>query len=383
MNSLVTIEEYDKSYQAQVAVLALEQAGIHCYLQDETIVAMDWFIASAVGGIKLQVSMDDADQARNILAEIRNSQRDREQQNQDQWVALRCGRCKKPVAFSGESFGRVENCPKCGKFVDVPDTSDPTLGVDLIEKTIGEAKGQADSSYQGIGNRKYLLGEIFLVLCIAYFRDLYLAVSTYLSFFWMEVNEGDQLLTESASGQYEYGYDALWRRSLFVIICMVPILLLNGLKRNERVLSAVRIGEGLLVGVGLGLVAFSFYWLIWSWQVVPEWENAHEPPWSNEGSVVAWFAVLFPALIANSIAEELVMRAYLIDRLERLLGSCWAAVLISAMMFGSYHIYQGVLGGFSASLMGLCFGFYFALCRRLFPLVVGHTVGSLLCILVF
>ena len=64
MNSLVTIEEYDKSYLAQVAVLALEQAGIQCFLQNETIVAMDWFMANAVGGIRLQVAAHDPDRDR-------------------------------------------------------------------------------------------------------------------------------------------------------------------------------------------------------------------------------------------------------------------------------------------------------------------------------
>ena len=64
MNSLVTIEEYDKSYLAQVAVVALEQAGIQCFLQNETIVAMDWFAANAVGGIRLQVAAHDPDRDR-------------------------------------------------------------------------------------------------------------------------------------------------------------------------------------------------------------------------------------------------------------------------------------------------------------------------------
>ena len=64
MNSLVSIEEYDKSYLAQVAVVALEQAGIQCFLQNETIVAMDWFMANAVGGIRIQVASHDPDRDR-------------------------------------------------------------------------------------------------------------------------------------------------------------------------------------------------------------------------------------------------------------------------------------------------------------------------------
>ena len=77
MNSLVTIEEYDKSYLAHAAVLALEQAGIQCFLQNETIVAMDWFMANAVGGIRLQVAAHDAEKAMQILAEIRQQKNER------------------------------------------------------------------------------------------------------------------------------------------------------------------------------------------------------------------------------------------------------------------------------------------------------------------
>ncbi len=135
MHSLVTIEEFDKSHIAQVAVLALEQAGIQCFLQNETIVAMDWFMANAVGGIKLQVAAQDATRAHSILAEIRENKFEREESLKDKWVTFRCSNCKNPIAFSGLSLGRVESCPKCGKYVDVPVESDPTLSDEIIQKT--------------------------------------------------------------------------------------------------------------------------------------------------------------------------------------------------------------------------------------------------------
>lgn len=135
MNSLVTIEEFDKSHVAQVAVLALEQAGIQCFLQNETIVAMDWFMANAVGGIKLQVAAQDATRALGILSEIREHKIEREESLKDTWVTFRCSNCKNPIAFSGLSLGRVESCPKCGKYVDVPLESDPTLSDEIIQKT--------------------------------------------------------------------------------------------------------------------------------------------------------------------------------------------------------------------------------------------------------
>lgn len=84
-------------------------------------------------------------------------------------------------------------------------------------------------------------------------------------------------------------------------------------------------------------------------------------------------------MIANSFAEELVMRAYLMDRLYRLLGSKFLAVGLSAVMFGSYHLYQGFWLGFvGASLTGIILGYYFIGTRRIFSLVFAHTAYNLI-----
>jgi len=87
-----------------------------------------------------------------------------------------------------------------------------------------------------------------------------------------------------------------------------------------------------------------------------------------------WFAF---AIIANSVAEELVMRAILIDRLQKLFGKTWIAILVPALLFGSYHIYQGVTGLVCATLMGVVFGIHYARYCRLLPLVIAHTICSI------
>lgn len=81
--------------------------------------------------------------------------------------------------------------------------------------------------------------------------------------------------------------------------------------------------------------------------------------------------------IANGFAEELVMRGYLIPRFEQLLGSSIKAVLLTAVLFGSYHLYQGVLGAGSALVFGLVYGAIFCWSRRLWPLVAAHTFSNL------
>ena len=72
---LVTIATYDKTTEADVAKVYLEFSGISVYLIDYHMVGLDWLRASALGGIKLQVSEKDVDYAMSMLDKLpRNRQ---------------------------------------------------------------------------------------------------------------------------------------------------------------------------------------------------------------------------------------------------------------------------------------------------------------------
>lgn len=60
---LVTIATFDLAPQARMAQNALRAAGIDAAVSDETVVAMEWLLAAAVGGIKVQVREEDAERA--------------------------------------------------------------------------------------------------------------------------------------------------------------------------------------------------------------------------------------------------------------------------------------------------------------------------------
>ncbi|MBF6102129.1 CPBP family intramembrane metalloprotease [Nocardia cyriacigeorgica] len=85
-----------------------------------------------------------------------------------------------------------------------------------------------------------------------------------------------------------------------------------------------------------------------------------------------------PALIlsacANSAAEEIIVVAYLITRLRALGWSDNRSLLASALLRGSYHLYQGLGGGLGNIVMGLIFGRYWQRTGRLWPLVIAHAV---------
>jgi membrane protease YdiL (CAAX protease family) len=86
------------------------------------------------------------------------------------------------------------------------------------------------------------------------------------------------------------------------------------------------------------------------------------------------FFALLALAISVGLAEELVSRGYLIPRLERLLRRTWAAVLISAVVFAMCHWSRGIFSVWNAFLVGLVYGVAFAWSRRLWPVVIAHSV---------
>ncbi|MGH3912696.1 MAG: CPBP family intramembrane glutamic endopeptidase [Pseudonocardiaceae bacterium] len=84
--------------------------------------------------------------------------------------------------------------------------------------------------------------------------------------------------------------------------------------------------------------------------------------------------VLLASAVANALAEELLVVGYLITRLRQLGWGAGAALLASAVLRGSYHLYQG-FGGFVGNLvMGIVFGWVWQRTHRLWALVIGHAL---------
>jgi hypothetical protein len=63
----ITIATFWQSTQAHIARLKLESEEIDCIIVDENLIAMDWLLANAAGGIKLQVPEEQAARAFQLL----------------------------------------------------------------------------------------------------------------------------------------------------------------------------------------------------------------------------------------------------------------------------------------------------------------------------
>ena len=90
---------------------------------------------------------------------------------------------------------------------------------------------------------------------------------------------------------------------------------------------------------------------------------------------VWWRApVLILAAIENGFLEEVLVVGYLLTRLDQLKVPPAIAVAISAVLRGSYHLYQGFGGFLGNAAMGVVFALVFRKTRRLWPLVIAHAL---------
>lgn len=102
------------------------------------------------------------------------------------------------------------------------------------------------------------------------------------------------------------------------------------------------------------------------------------------------FFLLISLLIAWTIAafgEEMVYRGYLMNRVSFLFGetrTAWVmALIITSVLFGLVHLYQGTSGMITTGFSGLVFGIaYLANGRNLWEPIIAHgvydTIGFLL-----
>lgn len=88
-----------------------------------------------------------------------------------------------------------------------------------------------------------------------------------------------------------------------------------------------------------------------------------------------WRLVTYVLLAAgNAVAEEVVVVGYLMTRLRQLGVGRGGTIAASALLRGSYHLYQGFGAGLGNVVMGVIFGAAYERWRRLWPLVIAHFV---------
>ncbi len=135
------------------------------------------------------------------------------------------------------------------------------------------------------------------------------------------------------------------------------------LTRPRRDLAA-----GLALAIGLGAPGLGVYLLGrelgLTVNVVPTPVDSH------------WWTI--PILVLSAfraaVSEEVIVVGYLFTRLRQLGWSRWTIIISSAVLRGSYHLYQGIGPFFGNVAFGIVFGWCYARWGRIMPLVIAHWI---------
>jgi membrane protease YdiL (CAAX protease family) len=84
--------------------------------------------------------------------------------------------------------------------------------------------------------------------------------------------------------------------------------------------------------------------------------------------------VLILSALQNAILEEVVVVGYLMTRLRQIGWDIRMTILTSAVLRGSYHLYQGFGPALGNAVMGALFGYWFHRTKRVLPLIIAHTI---------
>ena len=87
-----------------------------------------------------------------------------------------------------------------------------------------------------------------------------------------------------------------------------------------------------------------------------------------------WWSVpvLLLSAVRHAVLEEVLMLGFLFSYARKLRLGLWTTIIASAVIRGSYHLYQGAGPMIGNMLMGVVFGWAYHKYGRVMPLVIAH-----------
>ena len=273
-------------------------------------------------------------------------------------ITFACQECGKTIRLPAYYSGRVGDCPECHSYVDVPRESD--------ESAIGGREADLPK-YAGVAARTnaQLWLEVSAVLCLAYVP-------------WLWRTIGSIGVTRPATDRTVYGLIYLFIDALQVSLPLLAIIALSGDRWSLFGIVRPKWGTDVIIGCVIWFGCYICRWYVISLLPAAVLKMPHPPRVAHHlgAQGILPCALMFVICVVNSSAQELVFRGYLIPRFERLLRSTWLAVLVTAVLFGSFHLYQGVAATILITAGAVVYGAAFCVLRRLWPLCVAHTLNN-------
>ncbi|SDU84266.1 CPBP family intramembrane glutamic endopeptidase [Jiangella alkaliphila] len=227
-------------------------------------------------------------------------------------------------------------------------------------------------------SRRRLSAEIWIVLGLSLGQSAVYAVVSLIARLTRPERLSDQTATLNAS-QSTREYLDLTYQVLSIGFALVPVALALYLLSGPGRSAIKRIGfdlaqprRDLLFGAGLsaviGLPGLGIYFL----------GHALDLNVSIQASTLNayWWTVpvLVLSALQNAVVEEVIVVGFLMTRLRQLGWELPAIIATSAVLRGSYHLYQGYGMAIGNMLMGVVFAYFYHRTGRVMPLVVAHSI---------
>jgi membrane protease YdiL (CAAX protease family) len=226
--------------------------------------------------------------------------------------------------------------------------------------------------------RRRITTEIWIVLGLSLGKSGVYALVNIVARLTADTPLSQQSTTLNASKSTRPYLDLVYQL-LSIGFAVVPVALAlyllsaNGRSAVRRIgLDRTRPGRDLGVGVGLaaliGLPGLALYVVGRAVGITVQVQAS--------ALDAAWWTVpvLILSALQNALLEEVVVVGYLMERLRELRWRTPAILVASALLRGSYHLYQGIGPFIGNVVMGLVFAEYYRRRGRTMPLVVAHTV---------
>ncbi len=234
------------------------------------------------------------------------------------------------------------------------------------------------------GYRRVLWAEMAVVLMVSLGQSAVYAILSIIERMTRGVSLGSQTSTINSSATPDRPWLDLAYQVAYMTMPLMPVLLAFYLlavhRRPEegpfRVMGFdlrrpgfdLAWGFGVFAGIGAAGLAFYLTAVVIGINTQVSPANLAENWWT--------VPVLILFAIKNGILEEVLMIGFLFTRWAQTGGRMLVIVVISSLIRGAYHLYQGFGGFIGNVVMGLAFGWLFltVLKRRVMPLVVTHSL---------
>jgi membrane protease YdiL (CAAX protease family) len=227
-------------------------------------------------------------------------------------------------------------------------------------------------------SRRVLTREIWLVLALSLGASGVAAVISFLGILTSaKPISGQTAVIVGSRAPGRPWLDLTWQ--LFAVVtALVPVALVGHLlARGGESLKTIGfdlrdrlrdLGRGTVVAACIGGAGLLFYLGAYATGANLTVDPSQLPDY--------WWRIPILVLVSaeNAVLEEVIVLGYLNHRLDQLGWSVTRATATSALVRGSYHLYQG-LGGFAGNvIMGVIFSYLYRRWGRIMPFVVAHTL---------